>query len=80
MSVHCSASDVWLKIYGSTGEHCYSGTGSLRVDLPGVDRFQVVGSHAGSLSAADGHYFSFVGSGTYEISPPITLSKVTLTS
>jgi len=76
-SAKCTAADVWLKVTGSTGVHCYTGKGSLVVDLPGVDRFQVIGAHSGSIGSS-GHVFVFSGAGTREISPPITVIEITI--
>jgi hypothetical protein len=76
--VPCSANSVWLKLWGSTGEHCYTGTGSVIVYLPGVDLLQVVGNHSGSLSNGSGRIISFSGPRTEGIDPPITVREITL--
>jgi hypothetical protein len=47
----CGAASVWLKVWGATGEHCYTGAGTLAVNLPGVYKAQVLGSHQACLIA-----------------------------
>jgi hypothetical protein len=80
VSVNCGAADVWLEFLGSTGLHCYTGTGELDVDLPGVVRFQVVGVHSGSIVSTNGEQLNFAGPRTFTFSPPVTLAFIAVIS
>ena len=74
-------SSAWLRLWGSKGESCYSGDGSLAVDLPGIYRAQIVGEHQACLSAADEFKtLCMTGPGTFAISPPVQVLLITITT
>jgi hypothetical protein len=73
----CSASSIWLKVWGSTGEHCYTGAGTLAVSLPGVYKAQVLGSHEACLIAL-GHESCGTGPDVLFISPAINVKSITM--
>jgi hypothetical protein len=75
----CSASSVWLKVWGSTGEHCYTGNGSIIVALPGVREAQVLGLHRACLYSP-GRVTCVTGPRVVFIIPPIYVRQVTLTT
>jgi len=43
--VSCSSSSAWVKLFGTTGEHCYTGNGIRIVNLPGVREMKISGRH-----------------------------------
>jgi hypothetical protein len=75
--ISCSASSVWLKLWGSTGESCYTGSGAEAVFLPGVYQGQVAGTHVACLFSS-GHDSCVAGPATFRISPPISVNEITL--
>jgi hypothetical protein len=74
----CSASNVWLRVWGGSGEHCYTGNGSLAVSLPTVTRAQVLGSHQACLYAVVGREVCGTGPDLLFISPPINVARISL--
>jgi hypothetical protein len=74
----CSATNVWLRVWGGSGEHCYTGNGSLAVSLPTVTRAQVLGSHEACLYAALGRVVCGTGPDLLFISPPINVARISL--
>lgn len=75
----CGSTSVWLRLWGSSGEHCYTGTGSLQVYLAGVYKEQILGSHEACLESGTKRS-CLVGPATAAISPPITVTEITLSS
>lgn len=73
-------SSAWLRLWGSKGESCYSGNGALVVDLPRVDREQIVGRHAVCLSGSAALVVCTTGPGTFGISPPLLVKEITISS
>jgi hypothetical protein len=72
-------SSAWLRLWGSNGENCYTGNGSLVVNLPGVYYEQIIGIHSVCIYAqADGQIFCAVGPGSFGISAPITISRINI--
>jgi hypothetical protein len=70
---------AWLRLRGSNGESCYSGNGSLVVNLPGVYYEQIIGTHSVCVYAqADRQIFCAVGPGSFSISPPITIREINI--
>lgn len=43
--VSCTSVAVWVKLWSSLGLRCYTGSGFRVVDLPGVNREQIIGVH-----------------------------------
>ncbi len=78
-SESCGASSVWLRLWGSSGEHCYTGNGSLQVSLAGVNREQVLGSREACLESGT-RRSCLAGPASAAISPPITVTEITLRS
>jgi hypothetical protein len=56
-------SSAWLRLRGSNGESCYSGNGSLVVNLPGVYYEQILCT---------------TGPGNFGISPPATIRGINI--
>jgi hypothetical protein len=73
----CGASNVWLKVWGGTGEHCYTGSGTLAVSLPAVHEAQVLGSHSACLDSL-GRAVCGTGPDVIFISPVINVTRITL--
>ncbi len=73
----CSASNVWLRVWGGTGEHCYTGNGSLAVSLPTVTRAQVLAPHQACLYSL-GREVCGTGPDLLFISPPINVTRISL--
>jgi hypothetical protein len=78
-SESCGSSSVWLRLWASSGEHCYTGSGSLQVSLAGVNREQILGSHEACLQSATKRS-CLAGPASAAISPPITVTEITLSS
>lgn len=80
-TVHSSCTSAWLRLWGTSGEHCYTGNGSLTVNLPGVNRAQVVGKHLACLSTGPARRDLCVnGPGTVLIQPPAEVIKIVISS
>jgi hypothetical protein len=75
----CGASNVWLKVWGGTGEHCYTGNGSLAVTLPSVHEAQVLGSHEACLYSLLDETCG-TGPDVLFIDPAINVTRITLLS
>jgi len=73
----CGASNVWLKVWGSTGEHCYTGSGTLAVSLPAVHEAQILGRHQACLSSL-GRELCGTGPDVVFISPVINVTRITM--
>ena len=72
-------SSAWLRLRGSNGENCYSGNGSLAVNLPGVYYEQIIGTHSVCVYAqADSQIFCTTGPGSFGLSPPITIRSINI--
>lgn len=41
--VPCASSSTWVRLYSTTGEHCYTGNGTVTVNLFGVHEMRVFG-------------------------------------
>jgi hypothetical protein len=80
-TVTSSCGSAWLKLWGSDGESCYRGNGSLTVKLSGVDRGQVIGAHLVCLSAAPARdNLCHAGPGTFTITPAARIVKITVSA
>jgi len=72
-------SSAWLRLRGSNGESCYSGNGSLVVNLPGVYYEQIIGTHSVCVYAqADRQILCTTGPGNFGISPPATIRGINI--
>jgi hypothetical protein len=77
--VRCTASDLWLELQGSTGDACFTGNGSLAVNLPGVYHEQIIGTHTVCVSAQGGRQvLCAAGPGSFGISPPTTIRGINI--
>lgn len=75
----CGSSGVWLRLWGSSGEHCYTGDGSLVVSLTGVSKEQILGRHDACLTSGT-RRSCLAGPASVAISPPVTVTGITLSS
>jgi hypothetical protein len=72
-------SSAWLRLWGSNGESCYSGTGFLAVNLPGVYYEQIIGTHSVCVYAqADRQILCATGPGSLGIRPPTTIREINI--
>jgi hypothetical protein len=78
--VSCSAGDVWLELFGSAGERCYTGNGSLVVDLAGVDKERIIGTHQVCLSINGGVVRCVLGPGTIEFRPAALVLSISIST
>ena len=76
--VPCSSISVWLKLFGSSGENCYTGNGTKLVDLPGVREEQIVGRHEVCLRTSSGVRCA-LGPGTFFFLP-VTVTEITIST
>jgi hypothetical protein len=77
--VPCGSTTVWLRLWGSLGETCYTGNGTIVVNLRGVNREQILGIHTVCLRT-----ISLVrcarGPRTLTYLPPVAVSAITITT
>ena len=79
--VSCGATAIWLRLWGSFGERCYTGAGTEMVSLPGVDRAQLTGAHQACLTgAAPAAVRCLAGQGTFRITAPIRVVQIRITT
>jgi hypothetical protein len=77
----CTLSSVWLRVWGTTGEHCYTGNGAIIVARPGVREAQVLGLHQACLySVSPVRVTCVTGPRLVFINPPIYVQRITLTT
>jgi hypothetical protein len=75
----CGSHSVWLRLWGSLSETCYTGDGAIVVNLPGVYQEQIVGLHTVCLYAADElKIWCTTGPGEFRITPPVQVSGITI--
>jgi hypothetical protein len=77
--VSCSASNVWLRLWGTLGQSCYTGNGTILVNLPGVNREQIIGVHTVCLRTLSAS-FCATGPGTFVTRPPGTIRSITIST
>jgi hypothetical protein len=75
--VSCASSTAWLRLWGSLGESCYLGNGTVVVYLPGVNREQIIGRHTVCLRSLSS-FVCATGPGTLLHVPPITVREITI--
>jgi hypothetical protein len=75
--VSCAASNVWLRLWGTLGQSCYSGNGTIVVNLPGVIREQIIGVHTVCLRSGSA-IGCVTGPGTLMHEPPVTVRAITI--
>jgi hypothetical protein len=78
--ISCGASDVWLQIFGSAGESCYTGNGSLVVNLAGVYQERIIGTHEVCLSISGGAMRCVLGPGTIEFRPAARVAAISIST
>lgn len=79
--VSCTSSLVWLRLFAATGEHCYTGNGTLIVNLAGVRTGQTTGEHTTCLFIALSAYVCETGGPvTFAFNPPANVRSVTIST
>lgn len=76
--VPCTLNLVWLRLFAATGEHCYTGNGTLTVNLVGVRTERTTGEHTICLLIAPSAYDCETGPATLVFNPPATVLRVTI--
>jgi hypothetical protein len=72
---------AWLRLWGSLGERCYTGNGVIGVNLTGVNREQIVGTHTVCLTTARVPTVRCViGPRTVVILPPLSVTRVLIST
>jgi hypothetical protein len=74
--VSCSTSNVWLRLWDSAGENCYSGNGYEVVNLPGASKEQIVGVHTVCLYASPSSARCATGPTTISIFAPAHVEQI----
>jgi hypothetical protein len=76
----CTPTAAWLKLRAATGEFCYTGNGTLVVDLPGVRAGQIAGRHRVCLYLSSRPSDCFSGPVTFRLIRPAYVRYVTITT
>jgi hypothetical protein len=79
-AVPCVLPTVWLRLWGSLGERCYTGNGATLVNLPRVSRGQVIGYHRVCLYARVLSVTCLTGPRTFIIVPPIWITQIRIST
>ena len=74
----CISTLAWLKLWATVGERCYTGNGSVVVDLAGVRMGQIAGLHTVCLYTAPSARRCISGSATFRFTPPAYVRSVTI--
>jgi hypothetical protein len=76
ISVPCTSPVVWLRLWSSVGERCYAGNGVTLVNLPDVNRGQVIGLHTVCLYTRTLSARCVTGPRAFTIVPPIWVVQI----
>jgi hypothetical protein len=79
-SISCSSGTAWVKLSGSNGDHCYTGNGTVRVDLSGVSQERIVGSHLVCVTLSGMSQLCAVGPRVLNIQPPGQVLEIAISS
>ena len=77
--VSCLSSNVWLRLWGTLGETCYTGNGIILVNLSGVRREQILGIHTVCLRTISSVRCAR-GPRTLTYIPPVAVRAITITT
>jgi type 1 fimbria pilin len=78
--VSCSSSSAWLILRSSLGDKCYTGNGSLTVDLPSVSAEQIIGVHEVCLYVSPATVRCATGPAALILHPPARVIQVSISS
>jgi hypothetical protein len=78
--VSCSSSSAWLILRSSLGYKCYTGNGSLTVDLPSVSAEQIIGVHEVCLYVSPATVRCATGPAALILHPPARVIQVSISS
>jgi hypothetical protein len=73
----CGSNSARVKLWGSLGEACYTGNGTILVHRPGVYQEQIVGLHTVCLSVGSGTRCAS-GPAKFRITPPVQVDEISI--
>jgi hypothetical protein len=73
----CGSNSAWVKLWGSLGEACYTGNGTILVHRPGVYTEQIVGLHTVCLSVGSETRCT-TGPAKFQIIPPVQVNEISI--
>ena len=79
-SSSCTSSKVWLRLWGSLGEKCYTGNGIEVANLSGVSKEQIIGHHRVCLYTSVSSASCTTGPGTFGRVPPIRVIQIRIST
>ena len=74
----CTSRTAWLKLLAAVGERCYTGNGTIVVNLAGVRAGQIIGRHTVCLVTAPIAEHCATGPATFVIAPPALVRSVSI--
>jgi hypothetical protein len=78
-AVSCSSDHVWLALWGSAGETCYTGNGGITVHLTGVHKGQIIGERTVCLyTPGNPVTFCTTGAGVFGLNPPVQVTGISI--
>jgi hypothetical protein len=76
VTVPCFSTTVWLRLWGSLGERCFTGNGVELVNLPGVTRGQIIGFHRVCLYGRVPSVTCLTGPRIFRLVPPMWVTQI----
>ena len=74
----CTSRTAWLKLSAAIGERCYTGNGTIVVNLAGVRAGQIVGRHTVCLVTTPILEHCATGPVTFLVTPPALVRSVSI--